>query len=61
MESKKVKERKKKEEEEEKNIKVELPEPDDVISDWFSQDHPDRLGRTCWRDHSQYREYHKAL
>jgi hypothetical protein len=60
MELKKVKERKKIEKE--KNIKkVELPEPDDVISDWFSQDHPDRLGRTCWRDHSQYREYHKTL
>jgi hypothetical protein len=45
-----------------KNIeKSNLPEADDVISEWFSQDHPDRLKRTCWRDHSQYREYHKTL
>lgn len=38
-----------------------LPNADDVISEWFSQDHPDRLQKTCWRDHSQYREYHKSL
>lgn len=47
---------------ERKNVeKSNLPEADDVISEWFSQDHPDRLERTCWRDHSQYREYHKTL
>ena len=38
-----------------------LPDADDVILDWFSQDHPDRLQKTCWRDHNQYREYHKTL
>ena len=38
-----------------------LPNADDVISEWFSQDHPDRLQKTCWRDHNQYREYHKSL
>lgn len=47
---------------ERKNVeKSNLPEADDVISEWFSQDHLDRLKRTCWRDHSQYREYHKTL
>jgi len=39
-----------------------LPDVDDVISEWFSQEHPDRLQHlSWWRDHSQYREYHKTL
>jgi hypothetical protein len=39
-----------------------LPDPEEVISDWFSQEYPDRLKHECWwRDHSQYREYHKTL
>ena len=39
-----------------------LPDIEDVISDWFSQEHPDRLQHDCWwRDHSQYREYHKGI
>lgn len=44
-----------------KNERANLPNVDDVISDWFSKDHPDRLRSTCWRDHSQYREYHKTV
>jgi len=43
------------------DIAKSLPNADDVISEWFSQGHPDRLRKTCWRDHSQYREYHKSL
>jgi len=43
------------------DIAKSLPNADDVVSEWFSQDHPDRLRKTCWRDHSQYREYHKSL
>lgn len=43
------------------DIAKSLPDADDVVSEWFSQDHPDRLRKTCWRDHSQYREYHKSL
>jgi hypothetical protein len=39
-----------------------LPDPEEVISDWFSQEYPDRLKHECWwRDNSQYREYHKTL
>lgn len=61
MESKKVLEVKG-ELEEKKDIETSnLPDAEDVISEWFSQDHPDRLIKTCWRDHSQYREYHKTL
>jgi hypothetical protein len=43
------------------SIIMRLPNAEDVISEWFSQDHPDRLQKTCWRDHNQYREYHKTL
>jgi len=43
------------------NSEKNLPDVEDVISDWFSQDHPERLKRDCWRDHSQYREYHKTV
>jgi len=42
--------------------KSSLPDTEEVISEWFSQEHPDRLKHECWwRDHSQYREYHKTL
>ena len=42
--------------------RVRLPDVEDVIAEWFSQEHPDRLKHDCWwRDHSQYREYHKTL
>lgn len=42
--------------------KTHLPDIEEVISEWFSQEHPDRLKHECWwRDHSQYREYHKTL
>ena len=61
MESEKVLEEKGKPKERKNIEKSNLPDAEDVISEWFSQDHPDRLGRTCWRDHSQYREYHKTV
>ena len=39
-----------------------LPNVDEVISDWFSKEHPERLQHLdWWRDHAQYREYHKTL
>ncbi len=39
-----------------------LPNTDEVISEWFSQKHPDRLKHNCmWKDHNQYREYHKSI
>jgi len=38
-----------------------LPKSDDVISEWFSQDHPDRLRETNWSNHNQYEEYSKTL
>lgn len=49
--------------EEKKNTrKTDLPDVEDVISEWFSREYPDRLQHECWwRDHSQYREYHKTL
>ena len=46
----------------ENDEKSSLPDVDDVISDWFSQEHPDRLQHLdWWRDHAQYREYHKTV
>jgi hypothetical protein len=42
--------------------RIALPDVRDVISEWFSQEYPDRLRHDCWwKDHSQYREYHKSL
>ena len=39
-----------------------LPNDTDVLSEWFSQEHPDRLKHLRWnRDHNQYHEYHKTL
>lgn len=39
-----------------------LPNDTDVLSEWFSQEHPDRLNHLSWnRDHNQYHEYHKTL
>jgi hypothetical protein len=39
-----------------------LPDPAVVLSEWFSQEHPERLHHDCmWRDHNQYREYHKSF
>ena len=42
--------------------KSDLPEVDNIISEWFSEEYPDRLQHLNWnRDHAQYREYHKTL
>jgi hypothetical protein len=42
--------------------KSSLPDVDDVVSEWFSEEHPDRLQHLNWnKDHAQYREYHKTL
>lgn len=50
------------ESEKEENRKSSLPDVDDIISEWFSEEHPDRLQHLNWnRDHAQYREYHKTL
>jgi hypothetical protein len=39
-----------------------FPDVNDVIAEWFSQEYPDRLRHECWwKDHSQYREYHKSV
>jgi len=39
-----------------------LPNAIDVVSEWFSQEHPDRLKHLLWnKDHNQYHEYHKSL
>lgn len=47
---------------EENNKKSNLPDVDNIISEWFSEEHPDRLQHLNWnRDHAQYREYHKAI
>jgi hypothetical protein len=44
------------------SAQITLPDVKDVISEWFSQEYPDRLRHDCWwKDHSQYREYHKSL
>lgn len=43
------------------NEKLNLPNEDDILSEWLSRDHPERLKRECWRDHNQYREYHKTI
>ena len=61
MEANEVVEERRKQMEKKDVQKWKLPDADDVISEWFSQDHPNRLRKTCWRDHSQYREYHKTL
>lgn len=48
--------------EKEENKRPNLPDVGDVISEWFSEEHPDRLQHLNWnRDHAQYREYHKTL
>lgn len=48
--------------EKKENNKRRLPDVEGVISEWFSQEHPDWPKHECWwRDHSQYREYHKTL
>jgi len=42
--------------------KLWLPNDTDVLLEWFSQEHPDRLKHLSWnRDHNQYHEYHKTL
>ena len=42
--------------------KSSLPDVDDVVSEWFSEEHPDRLQHLNWnKDHAQYREYHKTI
>lgn len=47
---------------EENNKKSNLPDVDNIISEWFSEEHPDRLQHLNWnRDHAQYREYHKSI
>jgi len=43
------------------DIAKSLPNADDVVSEWFSQDHPDRLQKTAWSQHHQYEEYSKSV
>jgi len=38
-----------------------LPRADALITEWFSQDHPDRLLETNWSNHDQYEVYSKSL